>query len=98
MLGNKMPPLLGLKSLKSLAKALHESERSLVDLANTCQLEYPYRSWREPKKSGRGSRLIETPIVASLKQCQVRINSVLQRLSLPVIFHGCYSGTDIKTN
>lgn len=88
---------LGFESLDSFSSALRLDRCEINTVADLCRNAYPYDSWREPKKSGNGSRLIETPH-AQLKRMQKRINALLQRLVIPPVFHGSIIGTSIKTN
>ncbi|HKQ50551.1 MAG TPA: reverse transcriptase family protein [Phycisphaerae bacterium] len=88
---------LGFKTIVSLGAATRIETNKLVSAAENCKKDYPYHSWREPKRSGKGSRLIEEPL-GELKNIQGRLNRLFQKLVLPDIFHGCYEGTHVKTN
>ncbi len=88
---------LGFEGLSSLIRALRVDEDRWCRVLEQCENGYPYKCWREPKRSGKGHRLIEHP-EDELKAIQRRINALLQRLDLPNIFHGCYARTSILTN
>lgn len=89
--------VLGYKSIKSLARSLKVTEEELYSIAELCDMSYPYKSWKEPKRSGKGYRLIENPH-SPLKRVLKKINHLLQRIALTDIFHGCYKATHVKTN
>jgi hypothetical protein len=88
---------LGFESHRSLYMALGTEQGTVDQVLDLCQNGYPYECWYEPKRSGNGHRLIENPH-SELKGLQKRVNRLLQRLNLPPVFHGCYSGTSILTN
>jgi len=88
---------LGFESVSSLTEALRIDASQLEYVLDSCQSGYPYECWYEPKRSGKGNRLIEHPCPA-LKRVQQSVNSLLQRLDLPSIFHGSHVGTSVVSN
>ena len=88
---------LGFESIDSLARALRTDGEKLNGTVELCRKGYPYVSWKEPKKSGKGFRLIENPS-QPLKLVQTRANRLLQRVFDPFVFHGCVAQTSIRTN
>src|SRR5262245_48741909 len=88
---------LGFESVSSLIRALRVEPALFESVYASVESGYPYDCWYEQKRSGNGHRLIEHPH-RDLKALQARINRLLQRLSLPRTFHGCYAGTSILSN